>query len=126
MSLFAQYERHKTAQHMAAGKRYRAKQGKPKAGFVPLGYAYHADAPGVPAHWSIVEEESAIVRRIYEICLSGIGIWPIARQLTRERIPTKMDSSLTHRREKLSAVGASAPSSVSKILYNCNYVAIFQ
>ena len=109
LALFAKYERVKTAERMRLGKLHRARQGKPMSGFRPLGYRYCSDTPAAPAHWELVEEEAALIRRIFDICLSVMGIWAIARQLTRERVPTKMDQSISYRREKSRAVGVRAP-----------------
>jgi Recombinase len=126
LALFAKYERAKTAERMRLGKIHRVRQGRPTSGFTPLGYAYYPDTRESFTHWAIVPEEAAIVHRIFEMCLDGMGIWAIARALTRERIPTKMDRSLTHRHEKQSAVGVWIPSSVSKILHDRNYVGSLQ
>jgi DNA invertase Pin-like site-specific DNA recombinase len=48
-----------------------------------LGYEKGED--GLPA---VVEEQAAIVRRIYDLFLSGISPWTIANILTNEGIPT--------------------------------------
>jgi site-specific DNA recombinase len=130
LSLFAKYERLKTAQRMRRGKLRRAGLhqapgvGRPLAGFTALGYRYVPDTPECLAHIELVSDEAELVRRIYAMCLSGQGIWSIARQLTREHVPTKMDRASSHIIVKQRARGVWSPSSIHKILHNHTYTGI--
>lgn len=57
---------------------------------IPMGpppYGYRKD-PDDPKHWVIDEEAAAVVRRIYDMHLGGMGIEQIAAQLERDEVVT--------------------------------------
>jgi site-specific DNA recombinase len=85
----AEYERAKIIERTKRGKIGRAKVGHPPGGRVPLGY-YAIREPHA-GRWDIDPEEATLVRRIFAMCLSGMTLRGIARQLTTEAIPTKFD-----------------------------------
>jgi len=89
---FSQYERAKTRQRTIAGARQKAKSGKivQPGGYPghpgPYGYKYNKD-PQNPK-FTVVEEEAAVVRKIYRWVLDeGLGLQAIAARLNQERIP---------------------------------------
>jgi len=94
----AEYERAKILERTRRGLLGRAKAGHTYGASVPLGYRYLSEPHG--GHFEIDEEEAALVRRIFEMCLAGHSSWTIARQLTEEHIPTKWDRSPGTRRVK--------------------------
>ena len=59
------------------------------AGGVAFGYRYIREEHG--GRWEIDEEEAAVVRRIFRLCLEGMPTRAIARLLTQERVPSKHD-----------------------------------
>jgi site-specific DNA recombinase len=84
----AEYERAKTLERTHRGRVGRAKAGYPW-GQVPFGYrAVRAPHGG---RWEVDPEEAAVVRRIFAMCLQGLPTREIARQLTLERVPSKLD-----------------------------------
>jgi DNA invertase Pin-like site-specific DNA recombinase len=85
----AKYERAKILERTKRGMLGRAKAGHAHGGQVPLGYRYVAEPHG--GRLEIHEEEAAIGRGIFDLCLSGLSSWSIARRLTAARIPTKRD-----------------------------------
>src|ERR687887_362364 len=84
----AEYERAKTGERTMRGRIGRVKAGHPHGGHAPLGYRYVSEPHA--GHWEIEPEEAALVRRIFALCLSGMSTRAIARQLTRERVPTRL------------------------------------
>jgi site-specific DNA recombinase len=121
ISLYGKYERIKIAQRMRAGKLHRARS-RPLGGYVSLGYMYVPDViGGRPAHYEIIPDEAELVRRIFRMYNSGLGVWKIAKVLTGERIPTKMDRLNTRTVKKQRPVGVWSKSSVHKILRNESY-----
>jgi site-specific DNA recombinase len=85
----AEYERAKTLERTRRGKIGRAKAGHPPGGQVPLGY--RAIREPHAGRWEIEPEEAALVRRIFAMCVSGMTMRGIARQLTVEGLLTKFD-----------------------------------
>jgi site-specific DNA recombinase len=114
----AEYEREKLLERMRRGKMGRAKAGHPNGGNMPLGYRYISMPHG--GHLQIDEEEAAVVRRIFDMYLSGMNFRTIARQLTLERIPTHYDR---HQRDgrKLCGPGIWNVASINLILHNETY-----
>jgi site-specific DNA recombinase len=85
----AEYERAKFLERSRRGTVGRIQAGHPWGGRVPLGYRYISEPHG--GRFEIEEEEAALVRRIYGMCLGGMATRAIARQLTAERVPTPLD-----------------------------------
>ena len=61
------------------------KEGKWVGGRTPFGYTQDKDNKN---HLVINEEQSIIVRRIFDMCLEGLSFFKIAKQLTNEGIKT--------------------------------------
>jgi site-specific DNA recombinase len=85
----AEYERAKILERLKRGLIGRTKAGYPNGGNVAFGYRYVREDHG--GRWEIDEEEAAIVRRIFHLCLDGMPTRAIARLLTQERVPSKRD-----------------------------------
>lgn len=84
MSSLAQEESRSLSENVTWGKRRRFEKGAVSLPYKQfLGYERGED--GMP---KIVEEQAALVRRIYKDFMSGMTPSGIARQLTAERIPT--------------------------------------
>lgn len=84
MSSLAQEESRSISENVTWGKRRSMEEGKFSLAYKRfLGYRKGPD--GLP---EIVEEEAAIIRKIYDLFLTGHTIRMIAGQLTGERIPT--------------------------------------
>src|SRR5262249_28689446 len=113
LAVFAKYERLKVVERMRIGKLRRAglhkDVGQPLRGLTALGYRYIPDKPECKGHIEIVPEEADIVKRIYEMCISGMGMLKIATILTQEKIKTNTGNSAWH------------ISSVAKVLHNATY-----
>src|SRR5712691_7235244 len=114
----AEYERAKILERLKRGHLGRAKAGHPEGGIVPLGYRYVKGHKR--GHYEIDEEEGALVRHIFQMCLDGMNTRTIARQLSAERIPTQQDRR-GHRHKKL-APGIWSKGSVHHLLRNEGYL----
>jgi site-specific DNA recombinase len=85
----AEYERAKIIERTKRGAVGRVQAGHPGGGNAPLGYRYIAEPHG--GRWEVDEDEAALVRRIFALCLEGHPIRAIARILTEERVATPSD-----------------------------------
>lgn len=65
--------------------RAKMKEGKFVGGRTPFGYDQDSENKN---HLVINEEQAIIVRRIFEMCLSGLSFFKIAKKLTNEHIKT--------------------------------------
>ena len=91
---FSEYEREKIRLRTSTGRIQKARQGKLPMAVKPYGYRYDA------LHSQLVVDafESAVVQRIFtELVEEGWGLNRIAKQLTREGIPTQKGASAWHR-----------------------------
>lgn len=106
-------------ERMKRGRIGRAKAGNPWGGQVPLGYRVIREPH--KARWEVNPEEAAVVRRIFAMCLNGLSVRDIARQLTQEGVPTRLDRRPGNGGYKARASGIWELSSVYKILTNAAY-----
>ena len=65
--------------------RAKQKEGKFVGGRTPFGYNQDPDDKN---HLIIKEEQAVVVKRIFDMCLSGLSFFKIARQLTNEGVKT--------------------------------------
>jgi hypothetical protein len=86
---------------------------------VRLGYRYIMKPH--QGHWEIDADEAALVRRIFEMCLAGMPTRAIARQLTVERIPIRLDRRPNSGGKKRTGEGVWTFISVHQILRNETY-----
>lgn len=114
----AEYERAKILERLKRGKLGRAQAGYPEGGTVPLGYRYIAGHK--QGQYEIDEEEVALVRRIFQMCLEGTNTRAIARQLSAECILTHQDRRGTG--HKKLAPGIWSKGSVHHLLRNEVYL----
>lgn len=110
----AEYERAKIMERIGRGMVGRAKAGYPSGGTVPFGYQRILEKH--KGGWEIVEEEAAIVRRIFDMCLQGMTTRGIAKQLTEERVPTKKDRQPKGGNPKTAGVGEWGRAVVHRLL----------
>jgi site-specific DNA recombinase len=91
---FAAWERYKIKQRSILGKKRRAGyleppgSGRSLGGYMPYGYRYLKNPEGRVV---LQDEEAAVVRKIFDLCISGHSIAEIARILTAKLVPTKAD-----------------------------------
>lgn len=81
----AQLEREKIKERTLRARRAKLQSGKPTFnGWQLYGYRPNKEE----ARYEIVESEAIIVRRIFEMCASGLGCHAIASTLNREEVPS--------------------------------------
>lgn len=83
VAALAQWERENLGERVRMGMQQKAKEGKWTVSLPPLGYK---------SNDSILEihpQESLIIKEIYNLYLSGIGMWKIARDLNERKIYTR-------------------------------------
>jgi site-specific DNA recombinase len=85
----AEYERAKLLERTHRGRVGRVKAGHPGGGSVPLGYRRVQEPHR--GRLEIDEETAPLIRRIFEMYVNGATLRTIAKQLTAERVPTKLD-----------------------------------
>jgi site-specific DNA recombinase len=115
----AEYERAKILERVNRGMKGRATKGYPNGGQVPLGYRYIMKPH--QGHWEIDADEVKLVRRIFAMCLAGVPVRAIARQLTAEGVPTRLDRRPRTGGRKRNGEGVWSFSSVHHILCNEAY-----
>jgi site-specific DNA recombinase len=116
----AEYERAKILERLKRGLVGRAKAGHVNGGSVAFGYRYiKADHGG---RWEIDEDEAAVVRRIFQLCLDGMPTRAIARLLTQERVPSKHDRHPGLSGRKAAGVGEWNPATIHALLMNEGYI----
>jgi site-specific DNA recombinase len=119
--VFAEYERLKTRERTARGQVGCVKAGFPSGGTVPLGYTYikHVHKG---AHYEINPEEAALVERIFRMYVNdGLSLKEIARQLTRDKVPSCWDRR-NYRLPRKYGTGVWYESAVTRILSNTAYI----
>jgi site-specific DNA recombinase len=116
----AEYERAKILERLKRGLVGRAKAGHVNGGGVAFGYRYVREEHS--GRWEIDEEETAVVRRIFRLCLEGMPTRAIARLLTREHVPSKHDRHPALSGRKSAGVGEWHASTVHRLLSNEAYI----
>jgi site-specific DNA recombinase len=118
--IIAEYERAKTVERTARGRRGRAQAGHAPYGRVALGYRYVRNE-GKGAHFEVDAEEAALVARIFRLYVEeGLAQHGICRLLTQERIPTPLERQKGPPRRLPGGVWHQ--STVADILRNSAYV----
>ena len=116
----AEYERAKILERLKRGLIGRAKAGHVNGGGVAFGYRYIREEHG--GRWEIDEEEAAVVRRIFRLCLEGMPTRAIARLLTQERVPSKHDRHPALSGRKSAGVGEWHANTVHGLLSYEGYI----
>ena len=83
--LFNEWHAKNTSDKVRRVFKSKGESGKPLTSNPPYGYMKDPDDKN---KWIIDEPAAEIVRRIYDMCISGLGPEQIARQLSREQIMT--------------------------------------
>jgi DNA invertase Pin-like site-specific DNA recombinase len=83
--LFNEWHAKNTSDKVRRVFKSKVESGKPLTSNPPYGYMKD---PEDKNKWIIDEPAAEIVRRIYDMCISGLGPEQIARQLSREQIMT--------------------------------------
>jgi len=93
--MIAEYERAQIAERSRRGKRHRAKCGEVSVlSGAPYGYRYIRKSEGSAACYEVLEQEAAVVRRVYgRYVEDSLSIGQIVRQLNAEGIPTRSSRS---------------------------------
>src|SRR5277367_4367337 len=81
--MIAEYERAQILERSRRGKRHHARQGHVNVLCgAPYGYRYMRKTPETAAYYEIIEEQAAVVRRVYEMyTVDGLSIGEITRRL---------------------------------------------
>jgi DNA invertase Pin-like site-specific DNA recombinase len=110
----AEYERAKILERTRRGTVGRIQAGHPWGGCAPLGYRSVSEPHG--GRFEIDEEEAALVRRIYAMCLGGMSLRAIARQLTAEGLPTPLERRTVDRTWRRFPPGTWQPTTIRDLL----------
>ena len=89
--MIAEYERAQILERSRRGKRHHAQQGVVNVLCgAPYGYKYLRKGDATPASYMIIEEEAAVVRRVYRwYTVQGMSIGAITRRLNERSVPTR-------------------------------------
>lgn len=119
----AELDRDRIMQNTENGRRGRAQAGYPMPQYPPLGYRYVGTTR--KGSYVLVEEEAAIVRRIFHLyVVEQLGIRAIARLFSLERVPTYRDRRTLARatRGQQHAPGIWSDSMIHRVLHNHTYI----
>ena len=89
--MIAEYERAQILERSRRGKRHHAHLGHINVlGGAPYGYRYVRKTQDTAAYYEIIEEQAAIVRKVYRwYTTGGLSIAAIMRRLNEQRVPTR-------------------------------------
>ncbi len=93
--MISEYERAQILERSRRGKRHRAQSGEVSVmSGAPYGYRYVRKTDEAPAAYVLLEAESRVVERIYEMyTVEGLSIGEISRRINAEGIPTRKASA---------------------------------
>lgn len=122
-NIFNEWYAAQTSKKIRAVWKSKADKGERVSSTVPYGYKKSEDDP---KQWLVDEPAARVVRRIFELCIEGLGPMKIARRLEDEKILTPTAYLLANGRKtrnKISARGEYAweTSSIEHILENRQY-----
>ena len=122
-NIFNEWYAAQTSKKIRAVWKSKADKGERVSSTVPYGYKKSEDDP---KQWLVDEPAAIVVRRIFELCIEGLGPMKIARRLEDEKILTPtayLIASGRKTRNKISARGEYAweTSSIEHILENRQY-----
>lgn len=84
MATLAEFERKQTGERTASAFYERAKRGLYNGGSVPIGYRVDAEKPGTLV---VVEEEAALVRKVFDVFLHEETLSATTKRLNQEEVP---------------------------------------
>ena len=89
--MIAEYERAQILERSRRGKRHHARQGHVNVLCgAPYGYRYMRKTPETAAYYEIIEEQAAVVRKVYDwYTAEGLSIAAIMRRLNEQGVPTR-------------------------------------
>src|SRR5262249_4601377 len=89
--MIAEYERAQILERSRRGKRHHARQGSVNVLCnAPYGYRYMRKTQETAASYEILEEQAAVVRKVYAwYTADGLSIGDITRKLHEQNIPTR-------------------------------------
>jgi site-specific DNA recombinase len=93
--MIAEYERAQILERSRRGKRHRARSGEVSVlSGAPYGYRYVRKTQETPAFYQVIDAESQVVQRVYEMyTVSNLSIGEITRRLNAQKIPTRKQGS---------------------------------
>ncbi len=93
--MIAEYERAQILERSRRGKRHRAKSGEVSVlSGAPYGYRYVRKTEESPAFYQVIDAESHVVKRVYEMYTAkNLSIGEITRRLNAQKIPTRKQGS---------------------------------
>lgn len=86
--LFNEWHAKNTSQKVRNVFRSKGMSGQPLTTHPPYGYLKDPESQKHDIKWNIDEPAAEVVRKIFQLCLDGLGPTQIARQLKTEKIPT--------------------------------------
>ena len=84
-NIFNEWYAAQTSKKIRAVNQMKAQNGKRVGSTIPYGYKKNPDAPD---HWLIDEPAAEVVRRIFDLCMAGLGPFKIARRLEDDKVLT--------------------------------------
>jgi site-specific DNA recombinase len=89
--MIAEYERAQILERSRRGKRHHARQGNVNVLCgAPYGYRYMRKTQETAAYYEIIEEQAAVVRKVYDwYTAEGLSIAAIMRRLNEQGVPTR-------------------------------------
>jgi site-specific DNA recombinase len=89
--MIAEYERAQILERSRRGKRHHARQGNVNVLCgAPYGYRYMRKTQETAAYYEIIEEQAAVVRKVYDwYTTEGLSIAAIMRRLNEQGVPTR-------------------------------------
>src|SRR5271165_1346367 len=93
--MIAEYERAQILERYRRGKRHRAKSGEVSVlSGAPYGYRYVRKTEETPAFYQVIDAESHVVKRVYEMYTAkNLSIGEITRRLNAQKVPTRKHGS---------------------------------
>jgi site-specific DNA recombinase len=93
--MIAEYERAQILERSRRGKRHRAKSGEVSVlSGAPYGYRYVRKTEETPAFYQVIDAESRVVKRVYEMYTAkNLSIGEITRRLNAQKVPTRKHGS---------------------------------
>src|SRR5277367_4978332 len=93
--MIAEYERAQILERSRRGKRHRAKSGEVSVlSGAPYGYRYVRKTEETPAFYQVIDAESHVVKRVYEMYTAkNLSIGEITRRLNAQKVPIRKHGS---------------------------------
>src|SRR5918995_2474623 len=82
--LLGEEQRREIARETRRGRRARARKGEVVAGVVPFGYRFTSDRK----NFEVEEQEAVVVRKVFALAASGVGLNGVKSALQAEGVPT--------------------------------------